>query len=115
MTSQTACISADIPRCLQPTRQPLRRRALSTFARPVDDTALKPIYPPLPIYPLTPDVLGGKAIRGNISHLNPNPKPACFARAYFLLPRGTRSPSRVRACHGAFCVASPDAALEAFE
>ena len=40
MTSQIACISADTLRCLQPTRQPPRLRALSTFARPVDDTAL---------------------------------------------------------------------------
>ena len=46
MTSQTACISSDTPRCLQPTRHPLRLRALSVFAHPVDDTALKPIYPP---------------------------------------------------------------------
>ena len=67
MTSQIACISADTLRCLQPTRQPLRLRALSTFARPVDDTALKPIYPPPSKYPLTPDVIGGKAIRGTIS------------------------------------------------
>ena len=51
------------------TRQPPRLRALSTFARPVDDTALNIIRftPPLHKCPLTPDVLGGKAIRGNIS------------------------------------------------
>ena len=69
MTSQIACISADTPKCLQPTRQPLRLRALSTFARPVDDTALNIIRftPPLHKCPLTPDVLGGKAIWGTIS------------------------------------------------
>ena len=50
-------------------------------------------------------------MRGDVSHLNPNPKPACFARAYLLLPRGTRSPLRVRACHGAFYVASSDATV----
>ena len=47
MTSQIACISADTPKCLHSMRQPNRLRALSPFARPVDDTALKPIYPPL--------------------------------------------------------------------
>ena len=40
MTSQIACISADTPKCLHPTCQPLRLRAVSPFARPVDDTAL---------------------------------------------------------------------------
>ena len=39
MTSQTAYISADTPKCLHPMRQPLRLRAVSPFARPVDDTA----------------------------------------------------------------------------
>ena len=46
MTFQTAYISADTPKCLHPTCQPHRLRALSPFARPVDDPALKPIYPP---------------------------------------------------------------------
>ena len=40
MTSQTACISADTPKCLHPMRQLRRLRAVSPFARPVDDTAL---------------------------------------------------------------------------
>ena len=40
MTSQIACISADTPKCLHPMRQPPRLRAVSPFARPVDDTAL---------------------------------------------------------------------------
>ena len=40
MTSQIACISADTPKCLHLTRQPHRLRALSPFARPVDETAL---------------------------------------------------------------------------
>ncbi len=112
MTFQIACISADTPKCLHPMRQPRRLRAVSPFARPVDDTAPNIIRftPPRPICPLTRDVIGRKAIRG-ISHLNPNPKSACFARAYFLLPRGTRSPSRARYCHGAFYVASPDATV----
>ena len=48
MTSQIACISANTSKCLHPMRQPIQLRALSPFARPVDDTALKPIYPPLP-------------------------------------------------------------------
>ena len=88
--------------------QPLRLRARDTFAVCVDmKTAFNPITPPRPIRLLTSAVLGGKVIWG--AHLNPNPKPACFARAYLLSPRGTRSLSRVRACHGAFRVASPDA------
>ena len=51
------------------TRQPPRLRTPSMFARPLDTTVLNIIRftPPLPICPLTPDVLGGKAIRGNIS------------------------------------------------
>ena len=111
MTFQFACISADTPKCLHPMLPPRRLRAVSPFARPVDDTALNIIRftPPRPKCPLTSDVLGGKASWGD--YLNSNPKPACFARAYVLLPRGTRSPSRVCACHGAFCVASPDATV----
>ena len=51
------------------TRQPPRRRAVSPFARPVDDTAPNIIRftPPRPKYPLTSDVLNGKAVWGNIS------------------------------------------------
>ena len=69
MTSQTACISADTPKCLHPMRQPLRLRAVSPFARPVDNTALNIIRftPPRPKCPLTSSVLGGKANWGNIS------------------------------------------------
>ena len=51
------------------TRQPPRLRTPSMFARPLDTTVLNVIRftPPLHKCPLTPDVLGGKAIRGNSS------------------------------------------------
>ncbi len=102
MTSQIACISADMPKCLHPTCQPHRLRAVSPFARPVDDTALNisSIYPPRPICPLTRDVIGGKAIRGNISsESQPKTRVLCtrissfaswhaLAFASSLLPRG---------------------------
>ena len=108
---QPAFLSADAHICpnnaIEATRQPPRLRVLSTFARLFDETAL-PVTrfsPPLPIRPLTPAALGWKVNWGDISALNSTPKPACSARAHFPLPRGTHSPSRARACHGAFCVA----------
>ena len=53
MTSQIACISANTPKCLHPTRQPHRMRAVSPFARPVDETALN-------IIRFTPPVLNAR-------------------------------------------------------
>ena len=51
MTFQIACISADTPKCLHPMCQPRRLRALSPFARPVDETAPKIIrFTPPPSY-----------------------------------------------------------------
>ena len=53
MTSQTAYISADTPKCLHLMLPPRRRRAVSPFARPVDDTALN-------IIRFTPPVLNAR-------------------------------------------------------
>ena len=67
------------------TRQPPRLRTPSMFARPLDTTVLNIIRftPPLTKCPLTLDVLGGKAIRGNISHSESQPKTRVLCTRVF--------------------------------
>ena len=97
------------------TCQPHRLRALSTFARPLDSTALNIIRftPPRPKYTLTSDVIGRKAVWGNISsESQPKTRVLCtrlfsFASWHalaFASPRLPRGFSRcIVRCNGYQC------------